>query len=146
MARIAVYSPSQVSVIFAGINVEDGLADPFVSISAAAPQYNAEQGADDKSVVRYKTNNRLFTVEIGLKGYSKHHAAFSALLAVDDESDNGAGVAPFMVKDNNGSSLWATDKAWIMGIPDMAKGATAADVTWQLQFVGAMPQIILGGN
>ena len=69
-----------------------------------------------------------------------------AIHIADRLATNGAGVAPLMCQDDNGSTLIATDRAWIVGMPEQAHGVTKSDVEWIVHAVIAPGGFILGGN
>ncbi|MEY4548241.1 MAG: hypothetical protein RL685_4436 [Pseudomonadota bacterium] len=129
---------------FAGIPLKDALVS--VEISMEGPAFSDDIGADG-SVCRSATNERRANANIVMKGHSEEHAKLSALHAADVSATNGLGVAPFLFKDGNGSSLVATDKAWIVGMPGKTFAAAPGDVTWVIRLVLSSPlQHIIGGN
>jgi len=129
---------------FAGIPLKDALVS--VEISPEGPAFADDIGADG-SVCRYATNERRATANVVLKGHSAEHAKLSALHAADVSATNGLGVAPFLFKDGNGSSLVATDKAWLLGMPAKTFAASPGDVTWAIRLVLTSPlNWVVGGN
>jgi hypothetical protein len=129
---------------FALLALKNGLVS--VEITPEGPAYGDEMGADG-SVCRYATNECRATANIVLKGFSKENAKLSAICGLDRGAFNGAGVAPFLFKDGAGSSLYATDEAWIMGMPAKTFGDKAGDVTWAIRLVLRSPlNWVVGGN
>jgi len=133
-------------VIFAGLSFKDGRADPFFKIQAHGPAYTIEGPGADGLITRCGTNDDLYTISLSFKGSSSEHAKLSAIHIADRSQTNGAGVAPLMCKDGNGSTLIATDRAWIVGLPEEGFGITKPDVTWELMAVIDPGQFVLGGN
>jgi hypothetical protein len=130
--------------IFANVPLKDALVS--VEITPEGPAYVDDIGADG-SVCRSATNERRATANVTLKGHSTEHAKLSALHAADVSKTNGLGVAPFMFKDGNGSTLVSTDKAWLMGMPAKTFAQQPGDVTWAIRLVLSSPlNWIIGGN
>jgi hypothetical protein len=146
VSRLAIYESRAVDVIFGGIPLADGRADPFFSIAPQGPAYVVEGPGADGMITRCGTNNNLYTVTITLKGSSEEHAKLSALHIADRIATNGAGVAPLLVKDSNGSTLIATDRCWIATFNELAFGVTRPDVAWELHAIIEPAGFILGGN
>lgn len=130
--------------IFAGIPLKDALVS--VEITPEGPAFVDDIGADG-SVCRSATNERRATANVVLKGHSQEHAKLSALHAADVSKTNGIGVAPFLFKDNNGSTVVSTDKSWLMGMPAKTFGQQPGDVTWAIRLVLSSPlNWVIGGN
>jgi hypothetical protein len=130
--------------VFAGIPLKDALVQ--VEVTPEGPAYTDDIGADG-SVCRSATNERRATANVTLKGHSAEHAKMSALHAADVSATNGVGVAPFLFKDRNGSSLVSTDKAWILGMPAKTFAQHPGDVVWAIRLVLSSPlNWVIGGN
>lgn len=130
--------------VFAGIPLKDALVQ--VEVTPEGPAYTDDIGADG-SVCRSATNERRATANVTLKGHSAEHAKMSALHAADVSATNGVGVAPFLFKDRNGSSLVSTDKAWILGMPAKTFAQQPGDVVWAIRLVLSSPlNWVIGGN
>lgn len=144
MAALNIYDLNAVDVILAGIALKDGLTS--FEIAPTGPAFATEAGADGH-VVRYATHEKRAMCNIVLKGSSEENAKLSALHAADVAATNGAGVVPFMLRDNNGTTLVATDKAWIVGLPTKTMAAAPGDVTWVVELVLSSPlNAIIGGQ
>lgn len=152
MARTVNFDSNAVSVVFAGISLDDGRADPFFEIAPNGEAYTAEGPGADGMIIRYSTNNDLHDVTLTLKGSSNAHAKLTAIHAADKIASRqsggggGAGVAPLLVKDNQGSTLISTDTCWITQAPNKSFGANPPDVTWNLQAVIPPAGMLVGGN
>ena len=139
-----IYDSRAVSVAFGALLLTENRADPFCAITP--PQrFDAEQSVDGQ-LMRFFTGDNLATVELTFKGSSKHNQELSAIHALDAAATNGAGVGALLIKDNNGATLIASDKAWIAKAPDVEFGQTRGDQTWLLQCELPAPQAIVGGN
>lgn len=144
MAHLGIYDINAVECSISGIPLKDGVVS--FAVEPEGPAFADEAGADG-SVIRYATNERRANCTVVLKGSSDENAKLSALHAGDVAVTNGLGVVPFMLKDGNGTSLIATDKAWITGMPGMTFANLPQDVTWTFRLVLSSPlQHIVGGN
>jgi hypothetical protein len=146
MSRLAVYESKAVSVIFGGLDLTDGRGEDFFSISSNGPAYITEGPGADGHVARCGTNNDLYEITLTLKGTSEEHAKLSAIHIADRAATTGAGVAPLFIKDANGSTLIATDRCWIVGMPEQTFGVTKGDVEWVFNAIIEAGGFILGGN
>lgn len=146
MSRLAIYESKAVSTVFGLLPLGDGRAEEFFKITPNGPAYVVEGPGADGHVARCGTNNNLYTIEMSFKGTSEEHARLAVLHIADRNADNGAGVAPLFVKDNNGSTIIQTDRCWITQMPEQGLGVTKADVTWTFEAVIEPGGFILGGN
>ena len=141
---LKIYDIAANDIIVGGIPVKDALVS--AEIAAEGDAFADEAGADG-TVIRYATHEKRATCTIVLKGSSDENAKLSALHALDVATPNGAGVVPFMVRDNNGTTLIATDKAWIRAMPTKTLAAAPGDVSWAIRLVLDSPlNWIVGGN
>lgn len=144
--RLANYASEAVDVIFAGLPMSDGRADPFFQIAPNGPAYVIEGPGADGQITRCATENNLYEITLTLKGSSSEHAKLSALHIADRISTGGAGIAPLLIKDRNGSTLIATDQCWIVSFSELGFGVTRPDVAWTLHAIIPPAGFILGGN
>lgn len=145
MARLVPYQSRIVEVVFGGFDLSDGRGDPFFQIAPQGPKFVLEGPGADGHVTRCATNNNTYTITLTYKGTSNAHARLSALHTADLESDNGAGIAPLLLKDRGGSTLIATDQCWIVTFNELAFGITRPDVAWELHAVISPSSFVLGG-
>jgi hypothetical protein len=143
--RLGVYSSKAVVLVICAIPIKDGLADEFVTVDADQESYQTEVSTDG-AAMRYPTGNTLYTVTVRLKGFSQENIKLSALHALDTNSENGAGIGAFLLKDNNGTTLMGSDKCWIQKPPAKGFGKTLADCEWQIKVVATPAQMLVGGN
>ena len=143
--RFAVYDSNSVDVIVAAIPVLDGRADDFFAFAPDEEAFLFEKGADGH-VVRFATHNRIFKVELKLKRSSEEHQKLAALHALDTNVANGAGVGPFLCKDNQGATVLVGGQCWITKLPDWQFGKAVGDVTWPIIVVATPVGLLVGGN
>jgi hypothetical protein len=128
-----IYDSKEVSVIFAGILIDSGFAeDTFVAIEQASDDFETVVGCDGE-VTRSKTNDHRATVTVTLMQSSTLNTALSVLNNIDRKAKNGAGVGPLLIKDRNGTSLYAASKAWVKRPPNAEFGKTAKERAWMIE-------------
>ena len=57
----------------------------------------------------------------------------------------GNGVAPLLVKDMSGSTLFSAAEAWVANLPEASRGRTIDTQSWTFN-TGAVLDAIVGGN
>ena len=144
MSKVYVYDEREVSIVLATFMIREGRAEEFLRITEP-DAFEAETGLGG-TVIRYPTGNALARAEIGLKGVSPSNAELSALYALDANATNGAGIGQFMVKDNNGATLFVSPTAWIAGRDTVTFGRQRGDITWKIDFHWNPAAAIVGGN
>jgi hypothetical protein len=146
MAGFAVYDSEALDIIIGSIPVKEGRVKAgFLRITPDSANWGSTQDTSGK-VTRYRTNNRLYTMELTLQQSSIHNAQFSALFGADHLATDGSGVASGMIKDNNGSTLLTLDKVWVEKAPDAEWGEEVKDWTWVFKVVSDPHIMLLGGN
>lgn len=145
MARLGEYDSDEVHLMVSALPITDLRAETFVTISQRNDRYTEDEGSDG-GVVRNKTHSKLYDVTVTVLGGSNSNDILSGLAIADDSQPNGAGVVSFMLKDNNGSTLYATDKCWVKKLPDAGFGMSRDDVAWELVCVFEATEAHLGGN
>ncbi len=134
MGELKHYDPDLVTTIFAAIPLTGFAEDTMVTIEEEDDAFT-EVGGVDGDVSRSKVLGRRATITFHLMSTSRANAALSALHEQDLQSAGGAGVAPMMVKDGNGISVFATDKAWIAKRPTVTYGKQATSREWKIRAV-----------
>jgi hypothetical protein len=145
LSRLVPYESKIVSVVFGALILEDGRADPFFTISAQGPAYIMEGPGADGHIARCGTNNNAYVITLGFKGTSSEIAKLTAIHLADRAAFNGAGIAPLFCKDANGSTLIATDQAWITQLPEVSFGVNKPDVSIELHAVIPPGGFLAGG-
>lgn len=129
------YDPSAVDVIFGGLTIT-GFAEDIAEIDSAEEGYSTVVGADG-IVTRVKNENTMCRVIFKLAQYSESNALLTAMYHVDRAAPGGAGVVPILIRDKNGTSLFASDKAWIVKLPPETYGKTATAREWLIDVADA---------
>jgi hypothetical protein len=115
-----VYDADEVTVSIAGLPIDSGYDDgEFCRIEQEADDFTDKAGTDGE-VTRSKTNDRRATCSIILMQSSDGNALLSGLNNIDRLAGNGAGVGPFLVRDRQGTALYAAAESWISKPPDVS--------------------------
>lgn len=145
MSDTKFYDSNNVTLVAVALPITDGRADPFVKITPRGPAFEDEAGIDGE-VIRVATHERRYDIEVMLRRSSVHNAQLAAIHAADRQSTGGAGVGAFLLKDNNGSTIFASDNCWITEMPEWELGKGMSDVTWKLVAVINDLAALPGGN
>lgn len=127
------YDPMLYTVVVAGIPITKGHADgEFIRVKRDTPNFTDVAGTDGE-VARAKTWDRRATITITLLQTAAANALLSTLAALDENTDNGGGVGPFLLKDRGGLTVYAAGECWISEMPEVTldKGITAR--VWTLR-------------
>ena len=144
--RFAVYDSQAVQLIIAGIPVTEGRdKSTFLKFTPDSPNWGTVQDTN-ALVTRFRTNNRLWTMEVSLHQSSVHHDQFSALFGADALAVDGSGVVPGLIKDLNGSTLVTISQMWVEKQPDAEWGEEVKTWTWTWKCVSDASVVIYGGN
>lgn len=140
-----VYDLDQVTCSFAGIPIEAGFGEGgALKIEQQDPDFVNKVGSDG-SVTRSKTNKRLTKITVTVLQTATINAALSTLNNVDRAASNGAGVAPLLIRDRQGLSVFAAGESWLEGPPmSVEYGTEATDREWIIW--AARPERFDGGN
>jgi hypothetical protein len=139
-----VYDADAVSIIFAGIPLDSGFDDgEFCRIEQESDDFGDKVGTDGE-VTRFKTNDRRTTITIILMQSSSGNDALSVLNNLDRLAGNGAGVAPILIRDQQGNALFAAAECWISKPPDISYDREPTAREWTLR--AANPERFDGGN
>lgn len=142
--RFYVYDSNAISATVCGIPIEGGFGeDTFIEIEYMSPAFETKVGADG-SVTRSKTNDNRAKITVTLLQSSTENALLSAIHNIDKNAGNGAGVGPTMIKDNQGTSLYAGEKSWVSSHPKVAFAKGAEARAWEIEV--ASLESFTGGN
>jgi len=135
------YNPKDIVFSFGTVLVSGFSEGSMVNFEPDEDSFTKVVGADGQ-VTRSLNANASGRFTCTLKGSSPSNGLLSALHNVDRK--NGGGVKPILLKDNNGQTLIASGKAWIVRQPavDMAKEVT--DREWMFDCDIAVVNV--GGN
>lgn len=113
MPALNTYDPAQLTMVFAGIPI-DGFADgTFVNCERNEDAWTLQVGSDGEAC-RSKSNNKSGRITFTLGQWSNSNDLLSALANTDENTPNGDGIGPLLVKDLSGRSLFTAEKGWIV--------------------------------
>ena len=124
------YDPDLVDVIIDLVPITGFQEDAIVEFEFDEDFYEVVKGVDG-DVSRSRKVARTGKLTIHLLNTSKSNAVLSALMAPGFSSGNGtADVFAFLIRDRNGASLVACEKAWIMKAPNVTHAGKAQPRDW----------------
>lgn len=127
-----VYDSNQVAIIFGGINIDSGRENgDFIKITPVSDDYLFTAGADGEVGIS-KSNDNQYDIEITLMHSSASNFALSTLKNVQDLAPAG-NLLPLLVKDSNGSEIFASGKCLITVNPEITHGKEMPTRTWKLR-------------
>lgn len=131
---MATYDPSLYTLVVAGIPIPpDGYADgEFIKVERDSQKFTDTSGTDG-SVFRAKNLDRRATCTFSTTQGAKINAVLSTLLLADLNSDNEAGVGPFLLKDRNGLTVHESDRCWIAKDPDVSLDRNPTARPWMIR-------------
>lgn len=139
-----VYDANEVTINFAGLDIDSGYADgEFCRVEQETEDFVDKAGTDGE-VTRAKTNDKRTTITILLMQSSDGNAKLSALSNLDRLAGNGAGVAPLLIRDRQGTQLFIAAEAWISKPPNISYDREPTAREWTLR--AANPERFDGGN
>lgn len=137
------YSLNEISADFAGIDL---CADDIgkITIKPVGKRFTPRNGIDGATTISENKGNDNMTAEIEIGYGSTAHAKLSAFYNLARATGAGtAGVAPFALKDRQGTSLCLTLEAVITGWPDVERAAEVGVVVWEIFL--KQPAVFIGG-
>lgn len=135
------YNAHEVSVIV-GSRIIKGLAEgDAVTIAREADSFSDSVGIDGEATRSGNTDKR-GTITLRLQQTSVDNDFLSTLVQVDEKA--GSGVVPILIRDTNGTSLWASNEAWIMKPADGSISREAGEREWAIRC--AKLEMFSGGN
>lgn len=138
-----VYDPASVLCVFAGIPIQGFAEDSVVKVAYNEDAFTLKMGVDGDGT-RSKTNNRSAQITFSLMQSSDVNDLLSAVHGLDLNSPSGDGIGPLLIKDNQGRTLMAAEKAWIMKTPDVEFAKEAGPREWVLETSSL--ETTIGGN
>jgi hypothetical protein len=123
------YDPKKVLITFANIPLNSGIApDTFLKVEADEDTFEKQVGADG-DVTRTLNQNRGAKASLTLMAKSQVNDALSAIYNADLLLGNG--VAAFMAKEANGTTLLLGSESWIKRLPSTERAKAAGTVEWE---------------
>lgn len=133
MGALKTYDPKQYVIVFAGINLNEGLADgTFLTVAPENPGFSKKVGVDGE-VTRSRSHDRSATATLTLMQTSDVNDRLSALYNADRDAVNGQGVGTFFVQDLLGNTIGEAAKAYIADEPDMSLEGEASTREWVIE-------------
>lgn len=140
---VRTYNSDKVIVTIGGIPMT-GLADgTFVEISPLSDSVSSQAGADGE-VARAISTDRRHNVSITLQQTSLSNLALSGMFELDQASSGGS-MAPVLVQDLSGTTVFAAAQAWIKRPPNIVFSKEIEGRQWQLE-TGRPSVYLVGGN
>lgn len=136
------YEAAQVMVIVGGVPMEGFTPDSFVEITYNTENFALQIGPDGTGS-RSKTNDLSARITLHFQQTSPSNDVLTGLFFADGESPVGAPV-PMMIKDNSGRTLFVTETAWILKIPDVSFSTALSERAWMFETDALVP--FVGGN
>lgn len=138
------YDPKRFTLVFAGINLNKGLADgTFFKATPMAPRFSSKSGVDGE-VVRSRKHDKRRSIEFTTMQTSEVNDRLSAILDTDANSENGEGVGSFLLMDRNGTTVME-GAAYVAQDPDLELAAEAGTRVWKLELVDET-NVVHGSN
>lgn len=139
------YDPKLYTVVVAALPIDaEGYADgEFIKVERDTDGWTDVAGTGG-GVARAKQHDKRATVTLTLLQTSPMNAVLSTLAVLDDESDNGAGVGPFLLKDRGGLSVYAAAACWVARMPDVTLEKNVVARQWKIRI--AKLKAFEGGN
>ena len=132
MADTRVYDSNQVTIFLAAFPIAGGFADgEFCKIHKNADDFIMVVGTDG-SVTRSNSNDDSHEVTITLMQSAAANNLLSALRNLDKITPGGAGIGPLLIRDRQGTSVYASAHAWIAGPPDVTFNRGAEGRAWKI--------------
>ena len=135
------YDPKKVIVIFGARRLKGMSEDSIVSIKPQGDGLQTYVGADGE-VARSLDPDATFEVTVSLSTASTSNEYLSNMYYYDRETGNG--VAPLMIKDLAGSTLFSAPEAWIANFPESSKGIAIDTQEWVFH-TGQVEDAVIGG-
>ena len=138
------YSPSDISITFAGVPIEGFSSDNVVRINRIDPVYTSKR-AMDGSVSVTKQKYSKWQVSIFLAQSSQSNDLLNGVQKLLFSADIKAlQFLPLIIKDNSGTTMFFAKDVWIEQLPELEFGQSLATREWV--FMCNDVECIIGGN
>ena len=136
------YDPKKVIIVFGSRQLTGMSEDDMVTITPNGEGMQVYSGADG-DVARSIDPNATFEVTVSLSTASNSNVYLSNCFNHDRATGNG--IAPLLIKDLSGSTLFVAPEAWVANLPEASRGRTIDTQEWTFN-TGAVLEPIIGGN
>lgn len=123
------FDPSQVTCIVAGV-ILSGFSDGDAITARRSEDVYSKRVGIDGGVARARNADKTGEFEFKLLQTSAANDQLSALLLVDDLTNDGKAVFPISVVDGSGRSLAFSAHCWVKTIPEGVFGKEVGERTW----------------
>ena len=138
------YSPSDVSVTYAGKPLEGFGEDSFVSISRELPLYTSKRAMDGSVSVTQQRYSK-WNVRVSLAQSSPSNNFLDGMQKFLFENNvTVMEYLPLIIKDGSGSTMFFAKDVWIDSVPEQSFGAGVSLREWS--FTCNDVYSIIGGN
>ena len=121
------YDPKKIIIIF-GVRRLTGMSeDSIVSIKPNGEGLQTYVGADG-DVARSLDPDATYEVTVSLNTTSNSNDYLSNMYNYDRETGNG--IAPLLIKDLAGTTLFSAPEAWVSNMPEASRGLTVDTQEW----------------
>lgn len=128
------FDANRCTLSIAGRVINSGFADgDFVKVTMASDAWSDKAGTDGE-VTRSKTNDPRADVSVFLMQTSDGNDLLSQIYAADRAAPNGAGVGPFLLRDQDGRTA-VRGQCFITKLPEVARGREAGTCEWKLRLI-----------
>lgn len=135
------YDPKKIIIIF-GVRRLTGMSeDSIVSIKPNGEGLQTYVGADG-DVARSLDPDATYEVTVSLNTTSNSNDYLSKMYNYDRETGNG--IAPLLIKDLAGTTLFSAPEAWVSNMPEASRGLTVDTQEWVFH-TGQVEDAIIGG-
>ena len=135
------YDPKKIIIIF-GVRRLTGMSDDsIVSIKPQGDGLQTYVGADG-DVARSLDPDATYEVTVSLNTTSNSNDYLSNMYNYDRETGNG--IAPLLIKDLAGTTLFSAPEAWVSNMPEASRGLTVDTQEWVFH-TGQVEDAIIGG-
>jgi hypothetical protein len=135
------YSLNEHDLNFAGIDLDD--ARGKVTLKPIGKRFKFKPGNDGATTMSEDKGQDNHTAEVELEYGSTANAKLSAFYNLVKAGGGSLNIAPFVLKDRNGTSFCATLEASITGWPDRERAAESGVIVWEFYLV--QPDVFEGG-
>ena len=135
------YDPKKVIVIFGARRLKGMSEDSIVSIKPQGDGLQTYVGADG-DVARSLDPDATYEVTVSLNTTSNSNDYLSNMYNYDRET--GHGIAPLLIKDLAGTTLFSAPEAWVSNMPEASRGLTVDTQEWVFH-TGQVEDAIIGG-
>jgi len=141
MAKTKTYDPKLIKSAFGPVIMSGFAEGTFIAISQNGDAFEKVRGADG-SVDRVNKNANDYSITFTLKRTSLTNDALSTIHNLDKRLNNG--INPFVLKDLNGTTVFAAQQAWIAKQPDPEESDSMPTREWRIDTGEA--ECFIGGN